>query len=124
MAVAGNPNDDCHQGFKYVIKNKEYYDKNVYKWLPDPNKDIDDEKKLLGAAIEKEGYLMIAIIPKCYYLKTTRSTEAKQNEVKKMKGVSLGSNPEITLESYKSCLDRSIPKQNKDIIIIVDFKLL
>jgi hypothetical protein len=22
MAVAGNPNDDCNQGFKYVIKNK------------------------------------------------------------------------------------------------------
>jgi hypothetical protein len=29
MAVVGNPNDDCHQGFKYVIKNKEYYDKYV-----------------------------------------------------------------------------------------------
>jgi hypothetical protein len=111
MAVAGNPNDDCHQGFKYVIKNKEYYDKYVYKWLPDPNKDIDDEKKLLGAAIEKEGYLMIAIAPKCYYLKTTRPTERQQTEAKKMKGVSVGLNPDITLESYKSCIEQSIPKQ-------------
>jgi hypothetical protein len=30
MPVAGNPNDDCHQGFKYVIKNKEYYNKFLY----------------------------------------------------------------------------------------------
>jgi hypothetical protein len=104
MVFAGNPNDDCHQGYKYVIRNKEYYDRYVYKWLPDPNKDIDNEKMLLDAVIEKEGYLMIAIAPKCYYLKTTKSTEAKQNEVKKMKGVSVGLNPDITPESYKSCL--------------------
>jgi hypothetical protein len=44
---------------------------------------------LLGTSIEKEEYLMIGIAPKCYYLKTTRPTEAKQNEVKKMKGVSV-----------------------------------
>jgi hypothetical protein len=37
IAVAGNPNDDYNQGFKYVIKNTEYYDKFVYKWLTDPN---------------------------------------------------------------------------------------
>jgi hypothetical protein len=52
----------------------------VYKLLNDPNKDIDDEKKLLGAAIEKEGYLMVAIAPECYYLKTTRPTEAKKKK--------------------------------------------
>jgi hypothetical protein len=82
----------------------------VFKWFPHPNKDIDDEKKLLGAAIVKEGYLMIAIAPKCYYLKTTRVTETKQNEVKKMIDVSVGLNPDVTLENYKSCLERSIPK--------------
>jgi hypothetical protein len=37
IAVAGNPNDDCHQGFKHAIKNKEYYDKYGYKWFPNPN---------------------------------------------------------------------------------------
>jgi hypothetical protein len=44
---------------------------------------------------------MIAIAPKCYYLKTTRPTETKQNEIKKIKGFSVGLNPDITLESYK-----------------------
>jgi hypothetical protein len=84
------------------------------------NKDIDEEK-LLGDAVEKEGLLMIAIAPKCYYLKTTRPTETKQNEVKKMKGVSVGLNLDITLESYKSCLEQSIPKQgyNRGFKIIV-----
>jgi hypothetical protein len=38
-----------------------------------------------------------------------------------MKGVSVGLNPDITLESYKSCLDKSIPKQgyNRGFKIIV-----
>jgi hypothetical protein len=68
---------------------------------------------------------MIKITPKCYYLKTTRPTEVKQNEVKKMKGVSVGLNPDITLENYKSCLERSIPKQGYNPgfkIIVSDIK--
>jgi hypothetical protein len=68
---------------------------------------------------------LIAISPRCYYLKTTSPTEAKQNEVKKMKDVSVGLNPDITLESYKSCLEQSISKQgyNRGFkIIISDIK--
>jgi hypothetical protein len=42
--IAGDPNDNIHQGFKNIIKDKEFYDANVYKWFPDPSKGIEDEK--------------------------------------------------------------------------------
>lgn len=33
FAVAGKANEDSSQGFK----NKEFYDKNIYKFMPDPS---------------------------------------------------------------------------------------
>jgi hypothetical protein len=33
-AVAGNPNEDYRQGFKYVIRDEKFYNKHVYKFFP------------------------------------------------------------------------------------------
>jgi hypothetical protein len=60
-----------------VIKDKVFYDKNVYKWFPNPNQPKEeqtrDKKKLLGVSFEKEGYIMYAIAPKSYILKSSKN---------------------------------------------------
>jgi hypothetical protein len=60
--------------------------------------------KLLGVTFEKEGYIMFAIAPKCYILKSSKN-ENDEN-VKKMKGV-FRLNDNIELDNYKSCLLKS-----------------
>jgi hypothetical protein len=81
----------------------------VYKWFPNPTLPKEeltrDKKKLLGVSFEKEGYIMFAISPKCYILKSSKNDDDK--DVKKMKGVSSRLNGNIDLESYKSCLLKS-----------------
>jgi hypothetical protein len=78
----------------------------VYKWFPNPTLPKEeltrDKKKLLGVSFEKEGYIMFAIAPKCYILKSSKNDE--DQDVKKMKSVSSILNDSIDLESYKSCL--------------------
>ena len=79
-AIAGDPNDGFKQGFKHVVKDKEYYDKHVFKFLlynffcfdeksrPVLTTHADrlaHEKKLLGLAVEKEGLNLVALSPKC-----------------------------------------------------------
>jgi hypothetical protein len=49
---------------------------------------------------------MFAIVPKCYILKSSKSDD--DQEAKKMKGVSSRLNNSIYLESYKSCLFKSV----------------
>jgi hypothetical protein len=98
FAIAGDPTDDYRQGFKHIIKDQKFYDENVYKWFPDPSKGIEDEKKLLGVCVEKEGFKMIAVAPKCYYInsviqpKKTEVYEARIKTTMKIKGVSLARN--------------------------------
>jgi hypothetical protein len=88
--IAGDKKDGYQQGFKNVIIDQKFYDENVYKWLHDPSKGIEDEKKLLGLSIEKEGPTLIAISPKCYYFR-----EFNEKEIMKMKGVSRRTNKQI-----------------------------
>jgi hypothetical protein len=64
LAVAGDPTKGIQQGLSEVIKDKEFYDANVYKFFPDPGKGWEHAKKLLGLSIEKEGDVMIATAPK------------------------------------------------------------
>ena len=46
VAIAGNPNESPKQLFNHVIKKKEFYDKNIYKFMPNPSiNSIEDEKK-------------------------------------------------------------------------------
>jgi hypothetical protein len=110
-AISGNPDEDIHQGFKYVIKDIDFYNNNVFKWFPDPTKGLEDEKKLLGLCVEKEGSEMIALGPKCYTLKTE-----KQN-ILKVKGVTLKQNPQVSLESYKKVLNEKATIMGENIIL-------
>jgi hypothetical protein len=111
FAIAGDPNDNIHQQFKHVIKDMDFYQKNVFKWLPDPTKGMKDEKKLLGLCVENEGFEMIALGPKCYTYKTDK------RNVMKVKGVSLKQNPHITPESYKQVLESKIPAMGENILL-------
>ena len=106
-AISGNPNEDFHQQFKYVIKDQEFYNEHVYTYFPKPGAGIEDEKKLLGLAIEKEGENMIALAPKCYTIWNG------ENEIKamKLKGVSLKKN-KLTKEDYKTSLNNTTPGKN------------
>ncbi|KAA6372283.1 MAG: hypothetical protein EZS28_032190 [Streblomastix strix] len=46
--------DNLHYGFKYVIKDKQFYDANAKYFFPTIDGDKSDEKKLLGLSIENE----------------------------------------------------------------------
>ena len=48
FAIAGDINKDYTQGFDAVIKDVDFYNANVYSWMPNPSKDVYDEKKILG----------------------------------------------------------------------------
>ena len=106
-AIAGDPDDDFHQQFKHVIRDDEFYDAHVYEWFPDPNKDVFDEKKLLGLAIEKEGENCIALAPKCYTIFNNDNTTKSL----KLKGVSLKKN-KIVSSDYRKSMDAPIQGKN------------
>jgi hypothetical protein len=109
-AIAGNPNESYKQGFNYVIKDKEFYDKHIYEWLPDPSKDVHDEKKLLGLAIENQKENCVALAPKCYCL---FNNEDKQ-EITKMKGVKKSLN-KLKHEQYLEALTKQIEGKNNNL---------
>ena len=111
FAVAGNPNEPPSQLFNYVIKNKEFYDKHVYEFMPNPSLNtIEDEKKILGCAIEKTGENMIALAPKCY----TIFNSDKSVKSLKLKGVSLKKN-HIEYDDYKNVILNNSVKVGKNI---------
>jgi hypothetical protein len=107
--ISVNPDEDCHQRFKHVVKNEEFYKENVYKWFLNPTLPKEeltkDKKKLFGVSFEKEGYIMFAIAPKCYILKSSKNDN--DQEVKNMKGIFSMLNGNIDLESWKSCILKS-----------------
>jgi hypothetical protein len=86
-AISGNPDEDCHQGFKYVIKDEVFYKENVYKWFPNPNLPKEeltrDKKKLLGISFEKEGYIMFVIAPKYCILKSSKNDDSRSEKDEK-----------------------------------------
>jgi hypothetical protein len=104
-AISGNPNEDYKQGFKYVVKDQEYYDKHIYEWMPDPSKDKYDEKKLLGLAIEKQGENCVALAPKCY---TIWNDEDEDPISLKAKGIALKKNKQITSKDYQTAFNKPI----------------
>jgi hypothetical protein len=108
-AIAGDPTDDIHQGFKNIIKDKEFYDANVYKWFPDPSKGIEDEKKLLGLSVEKEGTDMFAVGPKCYYLYAWNGKSRKMEDIIKMKGVMRNLNLNLGRQNYLNAIEHNTP---------------
>ncbi|GHU20290.1 hypothetical protein FACS189472_11380 [Alphaproteobacteria bacterium] len=48
LAIAGNPDHDIHQGFRYVVADRGFYHKHYYEWFPDPYYGKENEKKLGG----------------------------------------------------------------------------
>jgi hypothetical protein len=116
LAIAGNPNEDHHQCFKYVINDEDFYNEHIYSWAPSsfystnntnpsfdtPKAQMAFDKKLLGLAIEKECENMIALAPKLY---TCFNTEDACDKVisRKVKGVSLRQN-DIQVSDYKNTL--------------------
>ncbi|KAA6358420.1 MAG: hypothetical protein EZS28_046053 [Streblomastix strix] len=83
LAVAGDPNQDYTQRFSAIVSNKQFYDENFYKFFPDPNKDVYDEKKLLGIVYEHCGSSLIALAPKNYWL--LEDLDKKNPETVKLK---------------------------------------
>jgi hypothetical protein len=67
--ISGNPDEYCHQGFKYVIKDDVFYKENMYKPFSNPistkEEQTRDKKKLVGFTFGKEGYMMFEIETKC-----------------------------------------------------------
>ncbi|KAA6385372.1 MAG: hypothetical protein EZS28_019098 [Streblomastix strix] len=99
LAVAGDPNQDYTQGFSAIVSDKQFYDENFYKFLPDSSKDIFDEKKLLDVAYEHCGSSLIALAPKNYWL--LEDLDKKNPETVKLKGLNLKSNPQINKQAYE-----------------------
>ena len=110
LAIAGNPNEGNDQMFKHVINDEEFYNKHVYEWLPDPSKDVYDEKKILGLAVEKYGDSAVALAPKCY---TVFNHDGITKSLK-LKGVSLKKN-KIISSDYKDVIDNQSVKSGRNI---------
>ena len=106
-AIAGNPDAGNDQEFKYVIKDKEFYDTHVYEWFPNPDKDVYDEKKILGLAIEKYGDCCIALCPKVYCIWNEDETVRSM----KVKGVSLKKN-HIVYTDYAKAINDTVSGKN------------
>jgi hypothetical protein len=101
-AISGNPDENYHQGFKHVVKDKIFKKENVNKWFPNPTLPKEeqnrDKKKLVCVIFEKDGYIVFDIVPKCYILKSSKNDD--DQDVKKVKGVCSRLNDSIDLESY------------------------
>jgi hypothetical protein len=97
---------DNKQAFKYVIKDEQFYNENVYKWFPsgffstdNSNPTFPDkisqkkfDKKLLGFAIEKESDCVVALAPKVY-IPFNRDGASVKDGGPRVKGVKLSQNP-------------------------------
>ena len=105
FAVAGDPDAPNTGTFECVIRDKEFYDANVYKFLPKPNGGIADEKKILGCAIEKYGDNEVSLCPKVYTIWNDDNTP----KAVKVKGISLKTN-DIKSKDYKDVIDNGTVK--------------
>ncbi|KAA6381338.1 MAG: hypothetical protein EZS28_023136 [Streblomastix strix] len=113
IAVAGDPNKDCHQQFESIVTDKQFYDQHVYQYLPDPNKDIYDYKKILGFGIEDEGYELTSLGPKCYSMIVNKRNKEKQHYEFKPKITSKGisKSQQISHNDYVNVINKDIVKK-------------
>ena len=97
-----------------VIKNKEWYNKHYYKFLPRENGDkngsgagsnsVCDTKKLLDCCVERHADNMIALDPPCYSV-----FNSNVNEINKIKRLDLTNN-DFKHNDYEEMLDTGIVK--------------
>ncbi|KAA6374577.1 MAG: hypothetical protein EZS28_029897, partial [Streblomastix strix] len=113
IAIAGNPNKDCHQQFDSIVTDKQFYDQHVYNYLPDPNKDIYDYKKILGLGIENEGYELTSLGPKCYSMIVNKwSKERQQYEFKpKITSKGISKTQDISHIDYVNVINKDVVKK-------------
>ena len=110
MSIAGDMNAPLDQLFDYVIKDRAFYDKHIYKFMPNPAINTTyDTKKILGACVEKYGANQVALCAKCYTIWSDDRTISL-----KLKGISLKKN-DIKPCDYKEVLDNQTVKKGKNI---------
>ncbi|KAA6375398.1 MAG: hypothetical protein EZS28_029075 [Streblomastix strix] len=80
-AVSGSSDAGYQQQLNFVIKDKQFYDDNSKYFFPTIERDLLDEKKILGLAIENEGTEIIALAPKNYYIKVGEKEKIKLKDV-------------------------------------------
>ena len=115
FAVAGDMNRHGEQGFEAIIKDKCYYDKHVFNYMPNPDIGTTaDEKKILGACVEKYGDNQIALCPKCY----TIWNDNNETKSLKLKGVSKKTN-DIKFADYKNVIDNGTTVVGKNINLLM-----
>jgi hypothetical protein len=93
--IAGDPSQNYHQKFDYVIKDVDFYNKYYPKWISSSENGRADEKKLLKYSLEKEGTHHIGLAPKSYYFWGPDDDKPKTV----IKGLSQVRNP-LTRENY------------------------
>ncbi|KAA6358286.1 MAG: hypothetical protein EZS28_046187, partial [Streblomastix strix] len=96
-SIAGDPSKDSVQQFESIVTDKKFYDQHVYQYLPDPNKDIYDYKKIFGYGIENEGYELTSLGPKCYSMIVNKWNKEKYQYEFKPKITSKGINKSLLI---------------------------
>ena len=95
FAVTSDMSRHGDQAFDSIITDRYFYDKYVYEFMPNPSINTKaDEKKILGACVEKFGDNQVALGPKCY---TIWNDHSNRPVSLKLKGISLKKN---TIESF------------------------
>ena len=114
FAIAGDMNRHGEQVFDAIVKDKEFYDKYVYQFMPNPAiGTVADEKKILGAAVEKYGDNQVALCPKCYTIWNNKENGSMETKSLKVKGVSLKKNNINPTDYYTIIVDKCvIPGKN------------
>jgi hypothetical protein len=52
-AVSCSNSSDCQQGFKYVIKDHDFYDENIYKFTPSSFYSSNNNNPIFNSEIQK-----------------------------------------------------------------------
>ena len=81
-----------------------------------------DEKKILGAAVEKYGDNQFAQCPKCYTIQNDKADGSLETKSLKVKGVSLKQNCKIHPSSYLSVIHDNKVLKGKNINLQMNHK--
>jgi hypothetical protein len=56
FAIAGKANESINQGFKHIITDEQYYNENIYQWLPCDVYSTNNSNPNFGTNIEKMSF--------------------------------------------------------------------
>ncbi|KAA6381239.1 MAG: hypothetical protein EZS28_023234 [Streblomastix strix] len=113
IAITGDPTKDRHQQFESIVTDKQFNDQHVYNYLPDPNIDIYDYKKIFGFGIENEGYELTSLGPKFYSMIVNKWNQEKQQYEFKPKITSKGisKSQDVSHIDYVNVINKDIVKK-------------